>query len=165
MSSRPKIEIKRTRFDFFLEIVAVCAVLVGILFPSLSYRELPTQVPVHFDFTGVADGYGHKSFLLLLMGIELLLFLLLFFVARYPHHFNYPVRITQENARHQYRNAVLLVRSMNAVICVFYSFLTTRLVQLGLGVQHNLGFYTTSVFVSGLFLLLFYFIYRSYAHR
>ncbi len=120
MNPRPRINIVLSPLDNFLEITAY--VLLGLMWATTAYAYfiLPVTIPIHYNASGEADGYGNKMFLLLLPLIPTVIFIGISFLARYPHIFNYMVPITEENALKQYTMAVRLLRFLKlSVVLIF----------------------------------------------
>jgi len=59
--------------------------------------QLPERIPIQFDATGHATGWGSAAMLLLLPAITLIIYLLFTVVTRFPGAFDYPVKITAFN--------------------------------------------------------------------
>lgn len=63
------------------------------------YTDLPEISPTHFNLHGEADGFGHKKIFFILPIICSLTFGLLWYLEDKPYLYNYPVKITPENAK------------------------------------------------------------------
>jgi uncharacterized membrane protein len=48
-------------------------ILLPLIWGLIAYHSLPDSIPIHFDIQGNVDGYGHKSFILLIPIIILLI--------------------------------------------------------------------------------------------
>ncbi|MEM6377383.1 MAG: DUF1648 domain-containing protein, partial [Bacteroidota bacterium] len=103
--SRPKIEVPKEPVDWFLEGVAWIAVLAMFLYLLYHYGSMPDRIPTHFGANGLPDAYGSKTSIWPLPIISLITFLILFFLNKAPHLFNFPTKITEENALSQYQAA------------------------------------------------------------
>jgi len=76
----------------FRETLAAVGLLSAIFLVVFNYRELPQRIPTHFDASGVANGWGDKSSLWVLVGIACFLYLLLTLVRFLPpNSMNIPV--------------------------------------------------------------------------
>ncbi len=62
------------------EIVLLLIVLSPLAYLGYLWNALPAQVPIHFNARGEADGYGDRTFLFLMTGVNLLTYLLLKYV-------------------------------------------------------------------------------------
>lgn len=106
---RPVIHVPRTPLENILEVLAACC-LIGFMAVAIwGWLILPAVVPTHFGISGQPDAYGSKGTLLILPVIFLLVYGLLTFLERFPHTYNYPVTITEENAPRQYKRARILL--------------------------------------------------------
>ena len=67
--------------------------LLGMtVYTVIRYGSLPAKIPTHFDGAGVADGFGHKSTLVMLLFLAWMPFGLLTLVAFFPDVWNVPKR-------------------------------------------------------------------------
>jgi uncharacterized membrane protein len=105
------------------EVVAIVITIAGLLFTliplAVYYPSLPDTIPSHFDINGRVNAYGPKTLLLIYPATGLFITLLFQSLCRYPWVFNYPVRITAENASRQYLRGRLLLRWVNAAVWLF----------------------------------------------
>ena len=138
-SVRPRIRLKRTPFDWALEFVAFAFLLILFTLPLIYLKTLPETIPVHFNASGQPDGYGSRSTLFLLPAIGAIMYLLMTIVEAYPHIYNFPVAITQENAPVQYRIATRLIRILKTVILVTFSFISFQTIKTATGGATGLG--------------------------
>jgi uncharacterized membrane protein len=102
---RPQLKIPLTKFEVIIEIL--CVLLLVILFAEVIriYPSLPEKMVRHINSGGEPTAYGGKSTVFGVSFVNLGLYLLLTILNRYPHLFNYPVTITEENAKFQYQIA------------------------------------------------------------
>ena len=113
MEERPKITIELTGTDKIIEMSSWFLLVAVWVFTLMKYMELPDTIPVHYDSSGRVNDYGSKSTLLLLPAIGTIMAIGLSVLNRYPHVFNYPKKITPENALDQYTNATRMIRFLN----------------------------------------------------
>lgn len=116
METRPQIKPALTVFDKALEITGWCALAGLWLFTIIKYPAAPDTIPIHFNAAGEADSFGSKQIIFFLPVIGTALFLAMTWLNRYPHIFNYPVRITAENALRQYTVATRLIRFLKLAV-------------------------------------------------
>src|SRR5262245_3040031 len=64
-----------TSMLYLAEAVAFVLAWAGPVWIWLTYGRLPEKVPVHFGFTGEADGWGRRAMVWLLPAIGLLVYL------------------------------------------------------------------------------------------
>jgi hypothetical protein len=119
----------------WMEIVAFCAFLAiwGIVLAN--YASLPETIPVHFGLSGKPDGFGGKQMLLVLLGVQTLLYGLMLSVPFFPDLINVPGPRTPGNIR----AAIGMVRVMKVELMVFFAFLSNSMVETARGVAGGLG--------------------------
>lgn len=117
---RPKLTIEPTGFDRTLEALAIAGIVSLWVVVLLKYSTLPERIPTHFNFKNEVDGYGGKDTILLLPIIGSAIYILLSVVNKFPHFFNYPTTITEENASRQYQFATRLIRLLKAGIALTF---------------------------------------------
>lgn len=102
------------------EIVAIAITIAGLIFSvapvAYWWPSIPSVIPSHFNIYGQPDAYGSKATLLIFPAVALGVTVLLQTLSRFPWVYNYPVRITPENAERNYRRGRALLRWVNAII-------------------------------------------------
>jgi uncharacterized membrane protein len=102
--------------DWLLESAAL-VLLVGLwVLVAVAYPYLPEVIPIHFNLKGQADGFGSKDFIWLEPLVASALYTVMTLVNRRPDTFNYPVKITPENAGRQYALASRLMRYLKLIV-------------------------------------------------
>ncbi|MBB5832441.1 DUF1648 domain-containing protein [Brachybacterium aquaticum] len=86
-----------------LRALTVLAVLGTSAWILVRYPGLSDIVATHFDASGHPDSFGPRWSILVLGGLMLVLSLGIVALSSRPRLFNYPVRITEENAQAVYR--------------------------------------------------------------
>lgn len=136
---RPRIKLKRTSLDWAVEFAAFAFLVVLIVLPLINITSMPETIPVHFNAAGQPDGYGSRSTLFLLPVIGTFMYLMMTILEAFPHIYNFPVEITQENAPVQYRMATRLIRILKTVILAVFSFISFQTVKTATGGTAGLG--------------------------
>lgn len=162
---RPNIKIPLQTTDWILEIIAVLGLVALIAYPLLQYGMLPETMPTHFNFAGEADAFGGKATIFTLPIIGVLLYFFFGFMGRFTHRFNYPVKITAENAAVQYSTSLKVMRILKAIILCFFAYLTFGTIQVGLEFASGLNPIVLIVFVSLLLISVVYSIVQGFKHR
>lgn len=104
---RPKLKITLPFVYKLIEVFTFLAVLVLIAIPIYYWNKLPTQISINGGET------AHKALVLMLPIIGVCIYILVFFMQKIPHHFNYAVKITIQNAAYQYTLAVKMIAWFN----------------------------------------------------
>jgi uncharacterized membrane protein len=151
MTPAPHPELTVRPIDRLLDAFSLSALLVLWGYVIITYRELPTIIPIHFNFHNEPDNYGSKITLFTMPVVATLVFILLSVLIRIPQKLNYPVKITDENAVRQYRYSTLLLRYMKLVIPLTFLIMSFEMAQ---AVKNIDPYIRHSVPISIAFLLL-----------
>ncbi|NNK18988.1 MAG: DUF1648 domain-containing protein, partial [Maribacter sp.] len=139
MKNRPKITLELNKSDKIIEIVGwigVCGIWVLTL---ITYSKLPETIPIHYNASGEVDGYGDKTNILALPVIATVLFLGLTVLNKFPHLFNYPFSITENNALKHYSSATRMIRLLKFAIVVVFGLIIFKTIQNVNGTTDGLG--------------------------
>lgn len=135
------------------EIIAIIITIAGWLFTIIPlafwWSSIPDTIASHFNIYGQPDAFGPKTTLLIYPAIATGVTLLFQALCRFPWIFNYPVRITPENAARQYVRGRLLLRWVNATIWLMGG-LQWQALQVARGAANTLG----PLFSSGLVIVI-----------
>lgn len=74
--AKPKIKVK-LRINFWWESIPLGLLVATFLLIRFYYPQLPTRIPIHFNLSGVADGWGSRGSLYGLFGVMVGLYLFL----------------------------------------------------------------------------------------
>lgn len=121
MESKPKITFPLSRFDKGLEAAGIAMILLLWIVTILAYINLPEIIPIHFNGSGVPDNFGTKIHIIILPVLGTVLFGVLAALNKNPQIFNYPVKITAENAVSQYTNATRMLRFLKLAIPMIFT--------------------------------------------
>lgn len=157
--NRPKIKIVLSSADWLVEFLALAFMIIIIIMPLIYYDDLPQKIPVHFNSAGEPDGFGSKTTLFLFPAIGLFLYSLLTIISFFPHIFNFPVKITPQNAEIQYRLANRLLRILKALMLMMFAFISFQTIKTALGSSTGLGRIFLPVFLLLTFgVIILYFV-------
>ena len=113
--------------------------MLSVALSVQSWKALPPVIPVHFGISGKPDGRGAKSAVCLFPALSAVLYVVLTVISRFPHTFNYPVRVTQENAARQYQIACELLSWLKAELICLFGWSEWGTIQVALGKAEGLG--------------------------
>lgn len=139
MDTRPKIKLTLSPLDNAFELTGKIFLVVMWGLTVYTFFKLPTTIPIHFNASGRADGYGNKITLLFLPVLATLLYVGLTQLNKYPHIFNYMVDITEENAPRQYAIATRILRFIKVAILLIFSLVILFVYLTIIGVTNGLG--------------------------
>ncbi len=126
---RPRIDLTLSQTDKVIEILAA-GLMVGLfIYTFVSWSNLPEIIPMHFDSKGQPDGYGGRITIFFSPLLTLTLFILLTILNRRPDIFNYPIRISPENAEYHYRLATKMLRLLKLSLVIMFGAITWSVVH------------------------------------
>lgn len=158
---RPKITPIPTSTDKLVEVLGWIILLALWGWTITHYSSLPGTIPTHFNAAGKADGFGGKATILSLPLIASLLFIGITVLNRYPHSFNYPTAITQDNALRQYTLATRMLRYLKLVLVLVFGGIEFMTIQNATGKAAGLGAWFLPLTLVLVFFPLIYFLIKS----
>lgn len=161
MGERPKLKLELTKIDKTLEILGWTSILAIWVLTITNYANLPDTIPIHYNGAGQANGFGGKSTILTLPLIATILFIGLTILNKFPHVFNYPINITQDNALRQYTNTTRLIRSLKVIIVIIFGLIVFRTIQNANGQADGLGVWFLPLTLGLIFIPLTYYIVKT----
>lgn len=106
------IQIQQDKYTLLFKSLAWILIAFQVILIAATWGQIDETIATHFNVRGEADHYGSKIVLWLIPGINMVLNLFIFELAKYPKMFNYPVRIDESNQDYQYQ---LAYKSLMAV--------------------------------------------------
>lgn len=161
MQNRPLIKVVPAAPDKALEWLAFLLLLFSWGFILFNYAGLPDSIPIHYNGSGQADGFGGKGHLLMLPIVSTVLYAVLSLLNRYLHLLNYPVHITRENALKQYTLAGRLLRYLKCVVVLLFGSIAFQTIQNAKGMASGLGIWFLPLSLGLIFIPLLYFVVKS----
>lgn len=157
MDSRPKIKIELSLADKSIEILAWLSILSIWILAIYFYSNLPSTIATHFNALGQPDDYGSKATILLLPIIGTVLFIGLSILNMFPHIFNYPKAITEENARSQYTLATKMIRLLKLSVSLIFTWIVVQIYQSSSGKSVGLGIWFLPLILALIFIPVIFF--------
>jgi uncharacterized membrane protein len=99
------------------------------VFIVIQLPSLPDIIPTHFNGAGEIDGWGNKYTIIIPFIIQLVMTLLLSYLAKHPEKHNYPFAITDENRDHQYALSSELISKLNLIINIIFVTISYSIVK------------------------------------
>ena len=153
---RPIVKIELTLWDKSLEMLGWFILIMFWILTILNYSNIPGTIPTHFDLTGKPDGFGDKSSIFILPVISSVLYIGMTILNRFPHIFNYPTKITNQNAERQYTIATKLIRYLKLVVVFAFSSIGLMTSLTANNILSGLGIWFLPLFMGLVFLPLIY---------
>ena len=117
------------------------SLLGATVFTAVRWGALPEKIPTHFDGAGLADGFGHKSTLVMLLFLGWMLFAVLTATAFFPGLWSVPNRNPRTLAA-----AAVMIAVMKLVTTLMFCWLVFCSVQ-----GRNLGAWFMPAVMVGMF--------------
>ncbi|MED0973500.1 DUF1648 domain-containing protein [Bacillus paramycoides] len=136
---RPKIKIQKTKSEWIWDIIGYSSFLVSIIFLIIIWRNLPEQVPGHYNAAGVVDRWGTKWELLILPGIGVFILLFMQVLEKFPEVHNYPRRFNKSNAEQFYLNSRKVVNQLKNICLFIFILIQYESVSIALGWGSGFG--------------------------
>ena len=148
--------------DWILELLAITLLVSFFAYLIYNYPKLPASIPSHFNTSGEADEFSARDTLWALPAIALFTYSLLTIISRFPHTFNFTVKITAQNALRQYTLAIRMIRFIKLVITGMFLTISLGIVRVAMGQSTGLGFWFMPVFLILIFVpIIIYFVMAS----
>ena len=140
-SNRPKLKLEKTTYDKFL--IALGCFLLLLTWGLAIYGMLcsPDTIPIHFNAYGEPDAYGDKTNFLIEPIMSTLLYFGIVYLNKFPHVFNYPVKITKENARTNYRIAIRMMHWLAIGLAFLFLLIVIETIIIVQTEKAGLGFW------------------------
>lgn len=129
MTKRPRITPELTTGDKWMEGAGWVLLLLLWILVAVNYASLPHTIPIHYNGLGQPNRFGGKSAILVLPLIATVLVGGLTILNRYPYLFNYPTKVTADNATWQYTRATKLVRYLKVAIVILFGVICWRTIE------------------------------------
>ena len=159
---RPQIKLIKTRLDVILESTTFIILAFLWVYVIISYKSLPEIIPAHYGMDGTVDRYDKKITVFLLPGILTIIVIGLRLLTRFAHKFNYLTPITKENAEKQYKLSTRMLRVINFIIAMAFSYIAIKEIYDSKQSQAVMSWW----FIPALFVALIgttgYFIWKGY---
>ncbi|MEZ5041004.1 MAG: DUF1648 domain-containing protein [Saprospiraceae bacterium] len=140
----------------------VIVLIAMFIFAISNFAGLPDEIPTHFNAKGEANAWGSKMVLFFIPGICVFLFGMMHLISTLsPKSYNFPVKLTAENAKRQVDLARQFMQGLNALIFVMLFYILWRMVDMAKGDEGGLGTGFMVVFLGAIFGAIGYYMYLS----
>lgn len=144
-TGNPRILVERTGVDMLLEVTAL----------------ILTAAPILYLITGG----GRTWDMVILSGALVFDFVIFTVIQRFPHIYNYLVRITEENAEAQYRIAVSMMGWMNLILSGGMALMFFGMASLSSKEWDHYSIWVMLPFIGSIFGAVVYFTQKSWKCR
>lgn len=163
-TKRPVINVPKTFTEKLLDLFSIL-ILIGIFaYIAYMWKELPKEVPSHFNIKGEPDDWSGRWVVFLLPSIGLVMLVMTNFLAKFPQLFNYPVEVTEANAERLYRTSRQMLVVLNFEMSVFFSVGAWEIIQVAQG-KEGLGVWYLPILLVVILGTIGYYIYKTIKNR
>ncbi|MEM9363927.1 MAG: DUF1648 domain-containing protein [Bacteroidota bacterium] len=130
LHNHPKIEVRPNKTDHTILILGWVIIGFHALYIWFSFTKLPETIPTHFNINGEADGFGSKNTIWFVLVINIFMYALLAFLANKmkPWSFNYPTKITVNNAPQVYAMSIRMIVLLNFGIALIFLVISVMII-------------------------------------
>lgn len=126
MNYRPKLKIYPNWLDYLIEICSILTLIAIITVVISNYTSLQNSISTHYNLTGSTDSYGSKSLIWLYPILAVLFYIGFSILIKFPHKYNYPVSITDQNVRKVYKSGIIVIRFVKLIVIVLLLYLSLK---------------------------------------
>jgi len=123
------------------ELVALAGLVFAIAVVWDFYSRLPERIATHFNAEGMANGFGARSTLWMLVGIAVLLYATLSAVEGVRAVVNLKRPLAPEREKIALEESMAMVGWIKAEVCWMFAYICLAMVRNGMGLQVGLGWW------------------------
>jgi uncharacterized membrane protein len=121
------------------ELIAVAGLVFAAAVVADFYSRLPERIATHFNGEGMANGFGARGTLWVLVGIAGLLYATLSAISFVPRVVNLKRPLAREREKVVLAESMAMVGWIKAEVCWMFAYLCLAMVRNGMGLQEGLG--------------------------
>lgn len=121
------------------ELIAMAGLVFAAAVVADFYSRLPERIATHFNGEGMANGFGAKSTLWVLVGIAVLLYGILSAISLLPRVVNLKRPLAPERERVVMAESMAMVGWIKVVVCWMFAYICLAMVRNGMGLQVGVG--------------------------
>jgi uncharacterized membrane protein len=134
MKYRPHLIIVPTTRDKIIQLVSYILLATTYAMAIWIYTTSPDKIPYHFNTRGYPDIMESKKYIFIFPMIATTIFLLLNFLFKRPHKYNYSQELNEDNVEENYRRGILLLRVLDLVLIIVA---IAVMYEIYIGIQHH----------------------------
>lgn len=121
------------------ELIALAGLVFTVAVVADFYSRLPERIATHFNGAGVANGFGARSTLWVLVGIAVLLYATLSAINWVPRMVSLKRPLAPEQEKMVLAESMAMVGWIKAAVCWMFAYICLAMVRNGMGLQVGLG--------------------------
>ena len=123
------------------ELMALAGLVFTVAVVADFYSRLPERIATHFNEAGVANGFGARSTLWVLVGIAVLLWATLSAISMAPRVVSLKKPLAPEREKVVLAESMALVGWVKVEVCWMFAYICLAMVRNGMGLQVGLGWW------------------------
>ena len=117
-------KVKNSIVDNIIDIICWGLALCIPIYLIICWKNIPNEIPMHYDLMGNVDRWGNKTELIILPIMTFLMCSFISVIELFPQVWNTGVKITEENKERVYRILKNMVKTLKLVVIADFSFMT-----------------------------------------
>jgi uncharacterized membrane protein len=133
MTDRPRLALSRTRYEWTLDVLSVGLLIAAAVTLMALVPTVEEPAPIHFDLAGNPDRWGSIGHVWWVLVLAVAAFVGMTLLQRVPHHYNYAIDLSSENAERQYRLARACMGRMKVFFSAIFGVMMVAIVVMARG--------------------------------
>lgn len=117
-------KIRYNLVEIIINVLCIIITLGMLLYIAISWRNLPEQIPLHFNYRGEVTNWGGKGSVLILPLTGLFLMIIMTVAERFPRLWNMGIKVTKQNINRIYPIMKSMLISTKFIILAWFLILT-----------------------------------------
>jgi uncharacterized membrane protein len=123
------------------ELIALAGLVFAVAVVWDFYSRLPERIATHFNAEGMANGFGARSTLWVLVGIAVLLYVTLSAIEGVRSVVNLKRPLAPEREKIALEESMAMVGWIKAEVCWMFAYICLTMVRNGMGLQVGMGWW------------------------
>ncbi|MEG1635259.1 MAG: DUF1648 domain-containing protein [Rikenellaceae bacterium] len=143
---------KCSKSNLIIEALSLFSLLLTFA-PLFFYNSLCAgkPIPIHYNINGEIDGWGSSSFLFYLALLALVTYVFFSVIPKFPKFFNYPVKVTTDNAKQLSALATGMLLRLKFLVILMFAYINNISVYIAMGNDANFNVFVLSAFMIVIF--------------
>lgn len=120
-------KVAKTKYDIIMSVMGFLVLMGTSVFLLITWKQIPQQVPKHYNAAGVADSMTGKGIIIFELVFGWILFIILWVVEQFPQIWNTGVKVTEQNKWQVYHILKNMIVTLRFVLAAIYSFIAIEM--------------------------------------
>ena len=159
--ANPIIKITPSSSDKLADFLALAILVLSWIFLLSTYSNMPEIVPIHLGGSGKADGFANKISLFIGPSISAIIYIGLTYLNKYPHIYNYPSVINENNAAQYYTIGAKMIRYLKLSVMIVFLLIQFEIFAIAKGIEFDMGVWSLIIPLAIILGPTIYFIFKT----